>query len=234
MDRTTETALPGWEQMSELDRGAALLHMWKRSWEGASYAVDNYPCRYIESPALLGLDLRQACAHAVEVCGSDERMRKLLGDEEYQRLYDHALNEGDRVLADRKLWAVRFPNGNISPCETREQAEFMVLNLSWRGEQLLRRSEAGGPWSVDFDASDLEQDACLHHVQIGDQVLREQQWTAVTATGSYRRTVGDVAAGLPTRWLELADGTRLELPSSTVAPPEQHQGRVRRATRTPS
>ena len=48
--------LPTWAQMSDLDKGAALLHLHKREWEGADYAEENYPARYFEHPALTSLN----------------------------------------------------------------------------------------------------------------------------------------------------------------------------------
>ncbi len=86
------SGLPSWDQMSDLDRGAALMHVWKRKREGGPYAVENYPVRYIESQLLRGLDLREACRHASVVCGSyDEACDRLTGAE-VGRLYDLALN----------------------------------------------------------------------------------------------------------------------------------------------
>lgn len=83
--------LPTWEQMSELDRGAALLHVWKRHWEGASYAISDYPCRYLDNPILVGLDERTASKHAAAVCGRHEAVLARLGVEEHDRLYNLAL-----------------------------------------------------------------------------------------------------------------------------------------------
>jgi hypothetical protein len=82
--------LPGWDEMSDLDKGAALLHDHKRESEGADYAVENYPCSYIEDPRLTALDGEDASEHAAEVCGGDVFDR--LGAGEYRRLYDLALD----------------------------------------------------------------------------------------------------------------------------------------------
>lgn len=76
--------------MSDLDKGAALLHLHKRDWEGAEYAVENYPAEYIEHPALVALNPSEACRHAVSVEDDAERAGALAGDE-YIRLYDLAL-----------------------------------------------------------------------------------------------------------------------------------------------
>jgi hypothetical protein len=82
--------LPTWDEMSDLDKGAALLHDHKRESEGADYAVENYPCSYIEDPRLTALDGEDASEHAAEVCGDDVFER--LGAGEYRRLYDLALD----------------------------------------------------------------------------------------------------------------------------------------------
>lgn len=83
--------LPGWDEMSDLDKGAALLHDHKRESEGSDYAVENYPCRYIEGPRLTALDSVDASDQAAEVCGGDDMFDRL-GGEEYHRLYELALN----------------------------------------------------------------------------------------------------------------------------------------------
>lgn len=97
-------SLPTWDKMSELDRGAALLHLWKRDWEGASYAVSDYPCEYFDDLQLTGLDRKAACRHAVDVIGSYDNAVDLLGDGEVQRLYDLAL-DADRARARTRIHA---------------------------------------------------------------------------------------------------------------------------------
>jgi len=89
-------SLPGWDEMSDLDKGAALLHIWKRDWEGPGYAVANYPARYFEHPALTGLDPRTACVHAVQVCGSFDAVEERIGPAELDHLYNLALEEHRR------------------------------------------------------------------------------------------------------------------------------------------
>jgi len=88
----TESNLPSWDEMSDLDKGAALMHAWKRFREGLPYAVEYYPVRYFDHPALLSLDEKAACGHAARVtkgwCDLDVT--------EFDRLYDLAL------YADRK------------------------------------------------------------------------------------------------------------------------------------
>ncbi|MFI1194173.1 hypothetical protein ACH4T9_13060 [Micromonospora sp. NPDC020750] len=82
--------LPTWEQMSDLDKGAALLHDHKRDYEGVEYAVENYPARYFTDPRLTALDSEDASEHAAAVCGEDVVDR--IGRDEHERLYDLALD----------------------------------------------------------------------------------------------------------------------------------------------
>ncbi len=82
--------LPTWDNMSDLDKGAALLHDHKRDYEGISYAVENYPARYWDDPRLTALTPTEASAHAAAVCGDDVLDR--IGIDEHDRLYDLTLD----------------------------------------------------------------------------------------------------------------------------------------------
>lgn len=100
--RTKETRpmttdnLPTWDEMSDLDKGAALLHAHKRGREGARYAVEHYPAEYFDHPALLALDAKDASAHAVKVTGGYNAACARFGWQEAGRLYDMAL-DADRA-----------------------------------------------------------------------------------------------------------------------------------------
>ncbi|MEU8158149.1 hypothetical protein AB0B94_31225 [Micromonospora sp. NPDC048986] len=86
------SGLPAWDAMTDLDRGAALMHVHKRRREGASYAREHYPVRYSDHPLLIILvaeDIRTACRHAAIVAGN---VADGLTDDEYGRLYDLALD----------------------------------------------------------------------------------------------------------------------------------------------
>ena len=96
-----ETTLPAWAEMTDLDKGAALLHLHKRDWEGPEYAESDYPARYFDHPALTALSPREACRHAVSVEDDAERAGALR-DPEYGRLYDLALD------ADRARWNAEY------------------------------------------------------------------------------------------------------------------------------
>ncbi|MEX5634968.1 hypothetical protein [Parafrankia sp. FMc2] len=88
--------LPSWDELSDLDKGAALLHVWKRRWEGTGYARENYPARYLEHPRLVGLAPELACRHAATVARYWDFAVDLLGMDEVERLYFGALVEEDR------------------------------------------------------------------------------------------------------------------------------------------
>jgi hypothetical protein len=95
------TGLPGWDAMSDLDRGAALMFAWKVQREGYVYARENYPARYHDHTDLVALsaeDPASACRHARAVCGSWADVNDRLGVSEVARLYDVAL-AADRALA---------------------------------------------------------------------------------------------------------------------------------------
>ncbi|MEV1315467.1 hypothetical protein AB0J14_05200 [Micromonospora arborensis] len=87
------SGLPSWDDMTDLDRGAALMFVWKVSWEASYfYARENYPATYIDHPTLAALDVSEACRHARQVAGTWAEAGERLGDDEKQRLYDLALN----------------------------------------------------------------------------------------------------------------------------------------------
>ncbi|MFG2046028.1 hypothetical protein ACGFIW_01190 [Micromonospora sp. NPDC048935] len=86
------SGLPSWDDMTDLDRGAALMFVWKAVREGYGYARDNYPARYVDHPTLRALDVAEACRHARTVAGTWAEAHTRLGADEVQRLYDLALN----------------------------------------------------------------------------------------------------------------------------------------------
>jgi hypothetical protein len=84
---STPPDLPGWAAMSERDQGAALVHAWKRAYEGTAHALEFYPCRYHDHPALVVLDPLDASDHAQQVTGGYETAQHRLGVAEVNRLY---------------------------------------------------------------------------------------------------------------------------------------------------
>lgn len=91
---STTSALPTWDQMSDLDKGAALLHIHKVLREGVGYATEHYPCEYLHDPRLTSLDRAEASRHARQLATSTAVAQ--LSDDEFTRLYDLALDEGQR------------------------------------------------------------------------------------------------------------------------------------------
>ncbi len=81
--------LPTWDDMTDLDKGAALMHLHKRDWEGGEYAERHYPARFYDHPALVALDTVAASKFAATL---DEDAETLLVGE-HERLYDLALNK---------------------------------------------------------------------------------------------------------------------------------------------
>jgi hypothetical protein len=80
--------LPTWAEMTDLDKGAALMHVWKRDREGPAYAVEHYPVQYFDHVALLALDTTEACKHASVVVKNWRSMDVA----KFDRLYDLALD----------------------------------------------------------------------------------------------------------------------------------------------
>jgi len=96
------SGLPSWDDMTDTDRGAALMFVWKVKWEADyTYARENYPARYFDDPRLTDLDVRSACRHAKTVAGSWDEANDRLGEAEVNRLYDLALNHHERRAGAR-------------------------------------------------------------------------------------------------------------------------------------
>ncbi|OLT30075.1 hypothetical protein BJF79_39690 [Actinomadura sp. CNU-125] len=96
------TRLPGWDNLTDRDKGAALMHVWKCHWErDPFYARNHYPADYFDHPLLVDLDHKVASLHAVVVAGTWKQAMERLGEDEAQRLYDLALD------ADRAARGVR-------------------------------------------------------------------------------------------------------------------------------
>lgn len=80
--------LPTWGDLSDLDKGAALMHLHKREWEGPTYAVEHYPARFHDHPALVALDTVQASEYAESLSLDAD----VLTPDEHERLYNLALH----------------------------------------------------------------------------------------------------------------------------------------------
>jgi len=152
----TTTDLPTWDEMADVDKGCALLHLHKRDWEGNSYAVREYPCEYLDDPRLTALTPQAACRHAVTVGGSNDEAFQRLGQDEYERLYNLALDEPDR----RCLWGARYPTTTLAAAggavattsyspAPRHAARELVKVWADNGHgnaAVMHRSEPGGEW----------------------------------------------------------------------------------------
>jgi hypothetical protein len=114
------TTLPTWDEMSDVDKGAALLHLHKRDSEGADYAVENYPVVYYDDPRLTALESREACRHAVSVSRDADR----ISGKEHQRLCNLALDEPAR----RCLWAA---DDDVKPFRFADTWEWDFQDWDW-------------------------------------------------------------------------------------------------------
>ncbi len=80
--------LPSWADLTDLDKGAALLHLHKCEWDGQDYAEENYPARFFDHPALTVMWPREASRFAQEL----EDAAEALTPDEHKRLYDLVLH----------------------------------------------------------------------------------------------------------------------------------------------
>lgn len=144
---TTTTTLPAWADLSDVDKGAVLLHLHKREWEGAAYATQHYPAVFFDHPRLTALASRAACRFAVSV----EQDTTGLDDDEHQRLYDLALAEPGL----RARWAARGADGYVATTHysgaPRAAAEDLLAawseqNIHGGPDAVLHRTERAGEW----------------------------------------------------------------------------------------
>jgi hypothetical protein len=92
--------LPAWTELSDRDKGEALMHAWKVGQEGREYARENYSATFRDHPVLRQLTSDDACDY-VDSLGIDltDSAAVLIGADEsslpwteYQRLHDLALD----------------------------------------------------------------------------------------------------------------------------------------------
>jgi hypothetical protein len=102
---TDNAKLPTWDEMTDLDKGAALLHLWKCENEGTEYATEEYPAEYFDDPALIALNDEAASEHAQRLFDNADVAWSRLGPNEYDRLYELAL-DADRKRCQDTLAAV--------------------------------------------------------------------------------------------------------------------------------
>lgn len=90
-DMTLDIGLPTWAEMSDLDKGAAIVYLSAADSQGHAYARKHYPARYLDHPALTVLTPDAAADHAEALF--DDGIGDIydqLGGEEADRLYDLA------------------------------------------------------------------------------------------------------------------------------------------------
>jgi len=94
--------LPAWDELTDVDKGNALMFVWKCHWEKSySYAREHYPATFRDHPVLRDLPSNVRCQYAKTVCRGDvsyahqvntcDVVRKRLGDDEFDLLYNLAL-----------------------------------------------------------------------------------------------------------------------------------------------
>lgn len=93
---TNDLPSPRFEDLHDLDKGAVLLHAWKASQDGARYATEHYPCRFLADETLCALDSVEA-SRLARSFGSYSQLRDTLGRAQAEQLYDLALDI-DRLL----------------------------------------------------------------------------------------------------------------------------------------
>lgn len=94
--------LPSWDELTDIDKGNALMFVWKCHWEKSyAYAREHYAATFTDHPVLRELPRNIRCQYAknacrggvsyAEVMSTYEVIRKRLGDDEFDRLYNLAL-----------------------------------------------------------------------------------------------------------------------------------------------
>lgn len=227
------SGLPSWEEMCDLDKGAALLHVWKRHWEGAGYAREEYPAEYITDPVLRGLPRWAACRHAAEVCGRHEEVRARLGDTEHDRLYDLALKEGQEILDSRKRWGIRYEHGSVLTIDEAAYAHRLITELN--AVELLHRDTDGGAWSIVVDARGTETRAELSRTRPGDVAWWDGEWRHVASNTVVYRDFGEHGRNVAVRVVTFVDGLVVEEPPYWITEGNREAWitKVRRRTTVP-
>lgn len=135
------TRLPGWDQMTSLDQGAALLHTWKRQREGPGYAIDNYPARYFDHPDLTSLDPRAASRHAAAT-GPWQATVTRLGWDTVDQLYNTALQAERRRDQEAAYAGPNVTDGEPAASEQARPAEYCNVRVTL--DDLATATDDGG------------------------------------------------------------------------------------------
>lgn len=86
----------------------------------------------------------------------------------------------------RMRWAVRHETGSISPVATRQVAETLLADPVWRAMQILHRPTPEDDWTVISDGRGMTQLVEWSRVRVGDHVLVDNQWHALTVDAIVR------------------------------------------------
>ncbi|MEU8310458.1 hypothetical protein AB0C84_43530 [Actinomadura sp. NPDC048955] len=78
--------LPGWDEMSDYDRGWALLHVYERDKRGTQHALTYSAPRFADDPRLSSLSAEAASAHATKIVSTTDEIIETIGEDEYDRL----------------------------------------------------------------------------------------------------------------------------------------------------
>ncbi|MFD8564663.1 hypothetical protein ACFV1N_45995 [Streptosporangium canum] len=75
--------LPGWDDMSDLDKGAIVVAMWRAKW----WMLPSLrAARFLDDPVLVALDENSAARHMQKIVGSFDELRNRIGEAEMCRL----------------------------------------------------------------------------------------------------------------------------------------------------
>lgn len=86
------TGLPTWDELTDRDRGAAIMHCWARHTQGVIHAREHAPATFWDDELLTALTPYEACRYTAELCGSYAEITDRLGEAERERLYQAALD----------------------------------------------------------------------------------------------------------------------------------------------
>lgn len=76
--------LPTWDEMGDMDKGAALLHVYRSTW--SRNARKTLYCKYTQDERLVALSEKERSKHAHFVTGGHARAQSAIPPLEYRRL----------------------------------------------------------------------------------------------------------------------------------------------------
>jgi hypothetical protein len=184
------TGLPAWESMSDLDRGAALLHAAQRHTLGDLTAVSRYPARYFNDPDLILLSPEIASEHARYVTLSWPAAVTLHGSRTVTRLYQIAL-AADRERLGNPAGPYEDGRAVPPPCPPSCPARRSTGSRPGENEKLTSSGPVRPRPGQILPGIILAGDAkCLR-----EQQMRSAEFTDVS--GQQRAPHGDLCRGVP-------------------------------------